>query len=164
MSTPETPSNAGVASPAPTPAAASTSAPAAGNPVLDSGKPKGGLGAPGYQPKPPPEPLTGWKSAFEHTGIPRSWLNKRPSLPSRNWCIFLSVVGAVSYIYYDDRQKAKKIRQEYLDKVEYLSKQPLPGTLDEPRRVKVYGARWPEDDESDRALRYFRKYVKVGGS
>lgn len=82
-------------------------------------------------------------------------------MPSRNWCIFLTVVGTISYMYYDDRRQCKQIRQEYIDKVEYLSKQQMSSSLDIPRKVTVYGARWPEDDESDRALRHFRKYVKV---
>lgn len=25
----------------------------------------------------------------------------------------------------------------------------------------VYGAKWPDDEDSDRAIKYFRKYVKV---
>jgi len=147
----------------PTPSTTPNSTPAA-NTTASASKPAAPanpLGTPGYKPKPPAEPLTGWKAAFEHTGIPRSVLNAKPRLPSRNWCIFLGIVGSISYLYYDDRKRAKQIRQEYIDKVKYLSEQTMQGSLDLPRKVKVYGARWPEDDESDRALRYFRKYVKV---
>lgn len=46
--------------------------------------------------------------------------------------------------------------------MEHLAREPLKGSLDLPRKVLVIGARWPEDDDEDRALRYFRKYVKVG--
>jgi import inner membrane translocase subunit TIM54 len=35
------------------------------------------------------------------------------------------------------------------------------GSLAEVRKIKVYGARCPEDGDDDRALRYFRKYMKV---
>jgi len=42
-----------------------------------------------------------------------------------------------------------------------MADEPLSGSLDVPRKVRVYGGRWPEDDDEDRALRYFRKYVKV---
>lgn len=33
--------------------------------------------------------------------------------------------------------------------------------FDKPRRVTVYGAKWPGDEDFDQGLRYFRKYVKV---
>jgi import inner membrane translocase subunit TIM54 len=93
--------------------------------------------------------------------VPRRVLNAKPRLPSRNWSIFLGIVGSISYLYYDDRKRADKIRNEYIDKVKFLAEQPTVNALEQLRKVKVYGARWPEDDESDRALRYFRKYVKV---
>jgi hypothetical protein len=35
------------------------------------------------------------------------------------------------------------------------------GSLADVRKIKVYGARCPEDGDDDRALRYFRKYMKV---
>lgn len=34
------------------------------------------------------------------------------------------------------------------------------GALDKPRKVTVYGAKWPGDEEYDQSLKYFRKYVK----
>ena len=43
-----------------------------------------------------------------------------------------------------------------------MAMEPIQGSLDLPRKVSVVGARWPEDDDDDRALRHFRKYVKVG--
>ncbi|KAL1409656.1 mitochondrial import inner membrane translocase subunit tim54 [Vanrija albida] len=114
----------------------------------------------GLPPKAPAQPLHGFRAALEHTGIPRSVLLWKPKLPSRNWSIFFGVIGTLSYLYYDDRKKAKQIRQEYIDKVSYLAQQATSGSLDIPRKVKVYGARFPEDDDTDRSLRYFRKYVK----
>ena len=112
-------------------------------------------------PPSPPVPLTGFRSALEHTGIPRSVLLWKPRLPSRNWTIFLTLVGSVSYLYYDDRNQSRLIRESTIERVKHLASQPTRGSLDEIRRVKVIGARWPEDDDDDRALRYFRKYVKV---
>ncbi|ORX34991.1 inner membrane protein import complex subunit Tim54-domain-containing protein [Kockovaella imperatae] len=106
------------------------------------------------------EPLTGFRASLEHTGIPRSVLLWKPRLPSRNWTIFLTVVGTISYLYYDDRKQCKRIKEEYLEKVRYRSMEPTKYSLELPRKVKVIGAKWPEDDDDDRALRYFRKYVK----
>ncbi|KAK4684106.1 hypothetical protein P7C73_g6094, partial [Tremellales sp. Uapishka_1] len=109
---------------------------------------------------PSAEPVKGSFSVLEHTGIPKSVLNWKPKLPSRNWSIFLTIVGSISYLYYDDRRQCRQIREAYLEKVRYLSEEPTNGSLDVPRKVTVYGAKWPEDDDADRALRYFRKYVK----
>lgn len=114
-------------------------------------------------PKAPLPPLTGFQSALEHTGIPRSVLTWKPRLPSRNWSIFLTISGTLFYLYYDDRKQCRLIKEETIKKVEHMGKQPLPGgSLGEVRKIRVYGARCPEDGDDDRALRYFRKYMKVG--
>ena len=47
-----------------------------------------------------------------------------------------------------------------MDKVKDLAEAPL-HSHDYPRKVTVYGAKWPDDEDSDRAIKYFRKYVKV---
>jgi len=112
--------------------------------------------------KPPLKPLTGFQSALEHTGIPRSVLTWKPRLPSRNWSIFLTISGTLFYLYYDDRKQCRIIKEDTIKKVEYMGKQVLEGgSLAEVRKIKVYGARCPEDGDDDRALRYFRKYMKV---
>ena len=142
-SAPQTPTAAPIATPtAPTPSA---------GPTLNAnpGPPK------------PLEPLQGWRGALEHTGLPRGVLLYKPKLPSRNWCIFWTVLGTVSYLYYDDRSKCKSIKEKTLERVKYRAGETLNGSLDVVRKVKVYGARWPDDDDTDRALRSFRKYVKV---
>jgi import inner membrane translocase subunit TIM54 len=108
-------------------------------------------------------PLPAHLSALEHTGIPRSVLTWKPRLPSRNWTIFLTIVGSLSYLYYDDRKQCKELKQSYLDKVRHLSEQPMENSLGQPRRVKVYSARWPEDDDAERGMKHFRRYVKVSG-
>lgn len=110
----------------------------------------------------PLAPLTGFRSALQHTGIPRGVLLWKPRLPSRNWTIFWTISGTLFYLYYDDRRQCKIIKEETLKKVEHLGREVLPGgSLGEVRKIKVYGARCPEDGDDDRALRYFRKYMKV---
>ncbi|KAI0636678.1 inner membrane protein import complex subunit Tim54-domain-containing protein [Trametes polyzona] len=107
----------------------------------------------------PLPPKSGVRTVLQYTGIPPSWLDKRPRLPSRNWLIFLTVTSAVAGYYVYDRQQCKKIRQEYVDKVKDLATQPM-GSMELPRLVTVYGAKWPGDQDYDRSMRYFRKYVK----
>lgn len=144
--------------PTPTPPAQPTPAPGPPNPpdaptASSSSKAK---------PAEPLKPLTGFRSALEHTGIPRGVLTWKPRLPSRNWSIFLTVSGTLFYLYYDDRRQCRIIKEETLKKVEHMGKEPLAGgSLAEVRKIKVYGARCPEDGDDDRALRYFRKYMKV---
>ena len=109
---------------------------------------------------PPPRKKSGFRTALEFTGIPPSWLDKRPRLPSRNWLVFLSVTQSLIACYVYDRHQSRKIGQEYVDRVKHLAEEPLP-TLDFPRTVTVYSAKWPGDDDWDHGARYFRKYVKV---
>ncbi len=108
----------------------------------------------------PQPPQSGIKTVLQYTGIPPSWLDKRPKLPSRNWLIFLSVTSAITGYYLYDRKQCKEIRQEYVEKVKHLSKVQLP-SMALPRKVTVYGCKWPNDEDYDRSLKYFRKYVKV---
>ena len=110
---------------------------------------------------PQPKPAqSGVKADLQYTGIPPSWLDKRPGLPSRNWLIFLSVTSAVTGYYLYDRRQCKKIREEFVDMVKDHAAQPL-GSQELPRKVTVYGAKWLGDEEYDRSMKYFRKYVKV---
>ena len=107
-----------------------------------------------------PRKKSGFRTALEFTGIPPSWLDKRPRLPSRNWLIFLSVTQTLIGYYAYDRHQSRKIRQEFVDRVKHLAEDPLQ-SHDFPRTVTVYSAKWPGDDDWDRGSRYFRKYVKV---
>ncbi|TFK76348.1 hypothetical protein BDN72DRAFT_808764 [Pluteus cervinus] len=120
--------------------------------MVDAAKPDGQ--APAGQPK-----LSGFRVALRYTGIPPSWLDKRPKLPSRNWLIFLSVTSSITGWYIYDRRQCKKIKQEYIDKVKDLSEVPS-NPLDPPRKVTVYGAKWPNDEDYEQGVKYFRKYVK----
>lgn len=108
----------------------------------------------------PPRKKSGLRTALEYTGIPPSWLDKRPRLPSRNWLIFLSVTQTLIGCYVYDRHESRKIRQEYVARVKHMAEERL-HPLDFPRTVTVYSAKWPGDDDWDRGSRYFRKYVKV---
>ncbi|KAJ7632974.1 inner membrane protein import complex subunit Tim54-domain-containing protein [Roridomyces roridus] len=101
----------------------------------------------------------GLKAALRHTGIPPSWLDKRPKLPSRNWLIFLSVTSSVAGLYIYDRRQCKVIRRKYVEMVQDLAEEPVE-SLYRPRKVTVYGGKWPGDEDHDQTLKYFRKYVK----
>ncbi|RXW22312.1 hypothetical protein EST38_g3522 [Candolleomyces aberdarensis] len=109
--------------------------------------------------KPPPPRMSGMKTVLRYTGIPPSWLDKRPKLPSRNWLIFLSLTSTVIGYGVYDRRECRRIRQEYIEKVQHLAEEPL-HPLDLPRQVVVYGSKWPGDEEYQQAVKYFRKYVK----
>lgn len=109
------------------------------------------------------ERKSGTRAALEYTGIPPSWLSARPRLPSRNWCIFITLTSSLISYYAYDRYQARAIRQSYIDRVKHLADEPMKST-DLPRKVVVYGAKWPGDEDHQRAVRFFKKYVKVGAS
>ena len=111
-----------------------------------------------------PPKLSGFRTALRYTGIPPSWFNKRPKLPSRNWRIFLSLVSSVTGLYIYDRRECKRIKQHYIDLVKDQGDELLVDHFDWPRRVIVYASKWPGDDDYDQGMRYFRKYVKVGAN
>ncbi|KAF8447764.1 inner membrane protein import complex subunit Tim54-domain-containing protein [Boletus edulis BED1] len=104
-------------------------------------------------------PKSGVRTALEYTGIPASWLSARPRLPSRNWCIFITLTSSLISYYAYDRHQARSIRRSYIDQVKHLADEPMKST-DLPRKVVVYGAKWPGDEDHQRAVRFFKKYVK----
>lgn len=99
------------------------------------------------------KPKKTWSNpALRMLGLPKV------SLPSRNWMIFWTVLasfgGAIAY----DRHEQKKIREEYMEKLTYLSK--VPYSSDKiPRKLSIFVAP-PPNDFLDESLKYFRKYVK----
>lgn len=99
------------------------------------------------------------RTVLKFTGIPESWI-RRPKLPSRNWLIFLGVTNTLIGCYYYDRYKCKKIREEYVRRVEHFATEPM-GSMELPRKVQVYSCKWPGDEDHDKGLKYFKKYVKV---
>ena len=110
--------------------------------------------------KPVPEPpLTGALGVLQYTGIPRSWL-KRPRLPSKKMMVFLGTVSGLTSLYFYDRKEAKRIKQSYIDRVSHMAEVPMK-TWELPRKLTVYACKWPGDDDYDRSMGYFKKYVKV---
>jgi len=107
-----------------------------------------------------PAHQSGIRTALRYTGIPASWLEKKPRLPSRNWLIFLSVSSSIIGAYVYDRRECKRIREEYVEKVKHLAEERV-GPLESGRKVTVYAAKWPGDEDWDQAAKYFRRYVKV---
>lgn len=107
----------------------------------------------------PVKPAGSAFDALEHTGLPIGWLRK-PKLPGRNWLIFYGVVSTLGFLYWDDRRKCKAIKAEYIEKVKHLAEVPL-GSMELPRKVDVYACKWPGDEEYDRSLKFFKRYVKV---
>ena len=106
---------------------------------------------------------SGVKAVLQYTGIPPSWLDYRPKLPSRNWLIFWTVTSTVTGYYVYDRRECKRIRQAYVDRVSHLAERPL-GILEPPRKVRVYGCKWPGDEDYNASIKYFRRYIKVRGA
>lgn len=103
---------------------------------------------------------SGIRTVLRYTGIPPSWLDKRPKLPSRNWLIFYTVTSSIAGLYIYDRQQCKRIRKEYVERVQYLAEEPI-NPMDLARKVTVYGAKWPGDEDYDVGIKYFRRFVKV---
>lgn len=106
-------------------------------------------------------------NAMEYTGLPPSLVKKVAAwrkwakIPGPKMSVFLLVTGATGYMYYYDRQEVARLKKEYKEKVEALSKIPLGNSLEYGRKVKVYAGKWPEDDDYERGMLHFRKYVKV---
>ncbi|OCF43773.1 mitochondrial import inner membrane translocase subunit TIM54 [Kwoniella heveanensis CBS 569] len=148
----------------PSPAAPAAAATSAGTNPSPGPAAKGAINAAAASAstvKPAPVELTGFRSALSHTGIPHSVLTWKPKLPSRNWLIFWTITASLSGAYYYDRRECNRIKEETIRMVEGRGREVLEGgSLGSTRRVTVWGAKWGGDEDTDRALRYFRKYVK----
>lgn len=74
--------------------------------------------------------------------------------------IFLTVTIGITSAYLYDRRECKRLKEEYMAKVRWMSEGKLEsGEL--ARRLKVYGARVPEDGELDRSSKWFKRYMRV---
>lgn len=92
-------------------------------------------------------------------GIPKGVLTWKPRLPSRNWSIFWVTLSTGSLLYYEDRRQCKKILEEAKERVRGLAEEPMePNQW--PRKVLVYTAKYPGDDDFEVGALYFRKFVK----
>lgn len=88
------------------------------------------------------------------SGLP----NIRFRLPSRNWCIFLGVVGSWSAAVYYDRREKKRIQKKWCTLVEDVSREPL-ATNVMARKLTVYLAA-PPGDGLGSGREHFFEYVK----
>ncbi|KAF2094483.1 hypothetical protein NA57DRAFT_18835, partial [Rhizodiscina lignyota] len=86
------------------------------------------------------------------SGLPRL------RLPSRNWMIFLSIVGAWTAAVTYDRLEKKRMRQKWCRLVEGLAKEPLPSNMMDRRVTIVLGG--PPADGVMTAREHFHEYVK----
>jgi mitochondrial import inner membrane translocase subunit TIM54 len=101
-------------------------------------------------PKPPPKQ----NPVFRMMGMP----NFRFRLPSRNWMIFLSIVGGwTGAVMYDKREK-RKIQKKWCDLVAHVAHQPLP-VNQMPRKLTVFISA-PPGDGIRPSRQYFKDYVK----
>lgn len=74
--------------------------------------------------------------------------------------VFLAVTAGLTGAYVYDRSECKRLQQDYIDKVRWMREQTLES--DElARRIKVYGARVPEDGELERSSKWFKRYMRV---
>lgn len=74
--------------------------------------------------------------------------------------VFLGTVSGLTSLYFYDRKEAKRIKQSYIDRVSHMAEVPMK-TWELPRKLTVYACKWPGDDDYDRSMGYFKKYVKV---
>ncbi|BGO97903.1 inner membrane translocase subunit [Rhodotorula toruloides ATCC 204091] len=106
----------------------------------------------------PPKPVKP-TNPFVYLGIPQFVFDWRPSMPGPKMSVFLAVSSALTGLYVYDRRECKRIQQEYIDKVKWMSEQPLEADQ-RARKVKVYGARVPDDGELERGAKWFKRYMK----
>ncbi|KAL9931839.1 hypothetical protein V8E36_009389 [Tilletia maclaganii] len=106
-----------------------------------------------------PRPIPPSLRPFLYLGVPRSVLSWQPRLPSRNVSLFLLTVSTLSYLYYDDRRQCKHLKESYIARVKHLAQEPL-HSYEYPRKIAVYGAMWPGDDDYDKSTLFFRRYIR----
>ncbi|GAA5951643.1 hypothetical protein JCM8115_005203 [Rhodotorula mucilaginosa] len=96
---------------------------------------------------------------FVYLGIPQFVLDWRPSRPGPKMSVFLAVTTTLTGLYVYDRSETKRIQQEYIARVKWMSEQPLE-TTERVRKVTVLGARVPEDGELERGAKWFKRYMR----
>lgn len=94
-------------------------------------------------------------------GVPRGILTWKPRLPSRNWSIFIGVTSTLTSLYIYDRRECRRILEEHKEHVRHLAEEPMQ-PREWPRKVHVFASKSPGDDDTDKSLIFFKKYVKVG--
>ncbi|GAA5900386.1 Tim22-complex subunit TIM54 [Sporobolomyces salmoneus] len=96
---------------------------------------------------------------FVYLGIPQAVLDWRPSRPGPKMSVFLLFTASLTSLYAYDRYECKKLQKEYMDKVRWMSEQKL-DSHEFPRKIKVLGARVPDDGELERGAKWFKRYMK----
>ena len=84
--------------------------------------------------------------------------NFRFRLPSRNWSIFLSIVGSWTAAVVYDKQQKKKVQKKWCDLVAHVAQQPL-AVNQMPRKLTVFISA-PPGDGIRPSRQYFKDYVK----
>jgi import inner membrane translocase subunit TIM54 len=84
--------------------------------------------------------------------------NFRPRLPSRNWSIFLAVVGSFSAAVIYDKREKNRVQRKWCKLVEHLAKEPLdPRSM--PRKLSIF-LEAPPADGLRISQDHFKLYVK----
>lgn len=98
--------------------------------------------------------------SFVYLGIPQAVFDYRPKMPGRKMSVFLAVTTGLTAAFIYDRRECARLQKEYIDRVKWMSEAPLDsGEL--ARKVKVYGARVPEDGELERSSKWFKRFMRV---
>ncbi|POS87871.1 hypothetical protein EPUL_000353 [Erysiphe pulchra] len=84
--------------------------------------------------------------------------NFRPRLPSRNWMIFLSIVGSFSAAVIYDKREKKRNQLKWCKLVEHIAKQPLDSRT-MPRKLSIF-LQAPPQNSLRSAQDYFKEFVK----
>ena len=119
--------------------------------MAEAPKQEAPTGAPKAEvPKPAAKPNPVWRMM----GLP----NFRFKLPSRNWMIFLTIVGSwTAGVTYDRRQK-KAVQKKWADLVADIAQEPL--SVREMRRKLTIYLSAPPGDGIRPSREYFKEYVK----
>lgn len=84
--------------------------------------------------------------------------NFRPRLPSRNWSIFLTIVGTFTAAVVYDKRETRRVQRKWCKLVEHIAKEPL-DARHMPRKLTVY-LEGPPTDGLRVAQDHFKEYVK----
>src|ERR1700760_363702 len=84
--------------------------------------------------------------------------NFRFRLPSRNWTIFLTIVGSWSGAVWYDRREKKRIQKKWCDAVSHIRSEPLSPYLMRRKLLIVLSA--PPADGLLSAREHFHEYIR----
>ncbi|KDE08048.1 hypothetical protein MVLG_01749 [Microbotryum lychnidis-dioicae p1A1 Lamole] len=106
-----------------------------------------------------PPPVKRPTNPFVYLGIPQAVFDWRPKRPGPKMSVFLLTTVTLTGAYIYDRRECKRIQQEYIDKVKWMSEETM-GSEQNARKLKVYGARVPDDGELERSTKWFKRYMR----